>query len=278
MVIYAALVLPFAVLFSALYSYFIWFIPFPYFNFIGTLIAGFLVGYIFPIKTSKCTNSTVALVSVVLFALLCHYIGWAVWLDLYINQGEIIEINHPRSPISAFVPSSSNLDQIITLFTDPSLLFSFLTDLGEYGYFTIFSVTPSGFGLYLIWLVELIMFVGAAAVAAFQKSNEPFNPERNEWLKSTKIRLSYISDENSLFSALRSQNASFFEELAPTGKEESHAEVEIWHLDNEQAYISIKNKMMKINDNGKTDSDDTELIQYASISNKTLSILLAKAT
>jgi hypothetical protein len=278
LILFSALLLPFGMLFSFLYSYFIWYIPFPYFNFIGTIVAGFIVGFIFPTKTSKCTNSSVALLSVIAFALICHYVGWAVWMDLFLNQDEIIEIENARSPISAILPSSSNLDQIILLFTDPSLLFALITSLAEEGYFSMFSVTPSGVGLYLIWAIELILFVGAAAFAAFEKSNHPFNIERNAWLQSTTLRLNYIEDTALLYSALRTRNRDYFEELAVTSKEESHSEIEVWHLDTKQAYISIKNKLMKINDKGKSEFEDQELIKYATINQDTLRNLLAKST
>jgi hypothetical protein len=93
---------------------------------------------------------------ILIFALICHYFGWITWMDLYINQSDVIEINHPRSPISSIVPSSSNLDQILYLFTNPSVFFSNISKLAQTGYFSIFSYTPQGFMLCLIWIVYMV--------------------------------------------------------------------------------------------------------------------------
>jgi len=118
LILLSILFLPLGFFFSFIYAYLMWFNPFPYINAIATVVLGVLIGFVFPIKLSKCTNSKVAIYSILIFALVCHYFGWITWMDLYINQSDVIEINHPRSPISSIVPSSSNLDQILYLFTN----------------------------------------------------------------------------------------------------------------------------------------------------------------
>jgi hypothetical protein len=272
------LFLPLGFVFSFIYSYLMWFNPFPYINVIATAVLGVLIGFVFPIKLSKCTNSKVAIFSILIFALVCHYFGWITWMDLFINQSDVIEINHPRSPISSIVPSSSNLDQILYLFTNPSVFLSNISIIAQTGYFSIFSYTPQGFMLYVIWILELLMILYFSTFTSYERSNEPYNISKNKWLESFKIQLSYISILESLKNAIINTDEKFFENMTQAEKEESFTEFEVWHLGEEQAYLTVKNHTKRIDEKGKIKYDEQDLIKYAKIDNKILSVLRIKSS
>jgi MFS family permease len=278
LIIFSILALPIGFALSFVYAYLMWFIPIPYFNVIITAFFGVLIGFIFPIKLSKCTNSKIAIFSILLFGLICHYFGWITWIDLYINQSEVIEIKHPRSPISSIVPSSSNLDQILYLFTKPSVFFSDLTIIAQTGYFSIFSITPKGFVLYFIWFLELLIILYFSSFSSYERSNEPFSVERNKWLKSSKIRLSYISDLGSLKKAINNSDNTLFQNLAQAEKEESFSELELWYLDDEEAYLTVKNHKKRIDEKGKIQFDEEELIEYTKIDKTIQSTIMLKSS
>ena len=278
LLLFSILFLPLGFGFTFIYAYLMWFIPFPYFNFIATAVLGVLIGYIFPIKLSKCTNSKVAIYSILIFALVCHYFGWITWMDLYINQSDVIEINHPRSPISSIVPSSSNLNQILYLLTNPSVVFSNISIIAQTGYFSIFSYTPQGFILYVIWILELLIILYFSTFTSYERSNEPFNTAKNKWLDSFKIQISYISILDSLKNALINVDKKFFEKMTQAEKEESYTEFEVWHLEDEQAYITVKNYKKRIDEKGKIKYDEQELIKYAKIDIKILNVLRTKSS
>ena len=276
LILLSILFLPLGFVFSFIYAYLMWFIPFPYFNVIITAALGVLIGFVFPIKLSKCTNSKVAIFSILIFALICHYFGWITWMDLYINQSDVIEIKHTRSPISSIVPSSSNLEQILYLFTNPSVFFSNISKLAQTGYFSIFSYTPQGFMLCLIWILELLIILYFSSFTSSERSNEPFNLAKNKWLESFKIQLSYISILESLKNAIINTDEKFFENMTQAEKEESFTEFEVWHLGEEQAYLTVKNHKKRIDEKGKIKHDEQELIKYAKIDSKILSVLRIK--
>lgn len=278
LILLTTLFLPLGFIFTFIYAYVMWFNPFPYFSVIATAVLGVLIGFVFPIKLGKCTNSKVAIFSILIFAFICHYFGWLTWMDLYINQGNLIEINHPRSPISSIVPSSSNLDQILYLFTNPSVFFSNISIIAQTGYFSIFSYTPQGIMLYVIWILELLILLYFSTFTSYERSNEPFNKAKNKWLESFKIQLSYISILESLKNAIINADEKFFENMTQAEKEESFTEFEVWHLGEEQAYLTVKNHKKRIDEKGKIKYDEQELIKYAKIDSKILSVLRIKSS
>lgn len=278
LILFSILFLPLGFVFSFIYSYLMWFNPFPYINVIATAVLGILIGFVFPIKLSKCTNSKVAIFSILIFTLVCHYFGWITWMDLYINQSDVIEINHPRSPISSIVPSSSNLDQILYLFTNPSVFLSNISIIAQTGYFSIFSYTPQGFMLYVIWIFELLIILYFSTFTSYERSNEPFNIAQNKWLESFKIQLSYISILESFKNAIINVDEKFFENMTQAEKEESFTEFEVWHFGEEQAYLTVKNHKKRIDEKGKIKYDEQELIKYAKIDSKILSVLRIKSS
>jgi hypothetical protein len=277
-ILFSILLMPFGFAFSFLYAYLMWYIPFPYFNIIIAAVFGAILGFILPVKLSKCTNSKVAIFSAVIFAFVCHYFGWVAWMDLFINKGDVIEINHPKSPISSIVPSTSNLDQIFYLFTNPSIFLYNLPIIAKDGYFSIFSFVPKGFSLYLIWFIEMATVLFFSAFTSYERSNEPFSVVKNKWLKSFNIKLSYIGNLDLLNQALQDGDKSFFDNLISPEVDDSYSEIEIWHIDEEQAYITIKNKEKQIDEKGKTKFEEKELVKYIKINHEILEIFLNKLT
>jgi hypothetical protein len=276
-ILFSILLIPFGFAFSFLYAYLTWYNPFTFLDFIIVAVFGVILGFILPVKLSKCTNSKVAIISAIIFAFICHYFGWVVWMDLYINQTDVIEINHPKSPISSIVPSTSDLDQIFILFTNPSILFSILQKIAKDGYFSIFSYMPKGFSLYLIWFLEMATVLFLSAFASYERSNEPFSVEKNKWLKSFDIKLSYIGNLNLLKQAILDGDKSFFDNLDSPDADSSFSEFKIWHIDDDQAYITIKNKERQIDENGKTKFEEKELVKYVKINQETLKVFLNKS-
>jgi len=279
LILFSFLLIPFGFIFSFLYSYLAWYIPYPYFKIIIAIAFGSILGYILPIKLSKCTNSKVAILSAVIFAFICHYFGWIIWTDLYFNlrKDGIIEITHPESPISAIAISSSNIKQIIVLLRNPSVFFKAMLYITKNWYYEIFSFKAEGFSLYLIWFLEMAIVLFFSAFTSYKRSNNPFCIEKNKWLKSFEIKLSYISNLDLLKQALIEGDKSFFENLVTPEAENSFSEIEIWHIGDAQAYITIKNNEKQIDEKGKTKFEEKELVEYVKINHEILNIFLSKS-
>ena len=279
LVLFSFLIIPFGFVFSFLYSYLMWYIPFPYFKIIIALVFGSILGLIIPIKLSKCTNSKVAILSAVIFAFICHYFGWIIWVDLCLNltKESVVEINHPRSPISAIALSSSNINQIIFLITNPSAFLNVMLLITKNWYYEIFSFKVEGFSLYLIWFLEMAIVLFFSAFHSYKRSNNPFSIDKNKWLKSFEIKLSYISNLELLNQALIDSDKSFFENLVSPEAENSFSEIKVWHIDDAQAYINIKNSEKQIDGKGKTKFEEKELVEYVKINHEILNIFLSKS-
>jgi hypothetical protein len=275
--LFSLLLIPIGFVFSFIYAYIMWYSPFPYINIIVAAVFGVILGFIFPVKWSKCTNSNVAIFSILIFAFICHYFGWVTWMDLRINQGEVIEINHPKSPISSITMSSSNLEQIVYLFTHPFAFLNVIPEIAKDGYFKIFSFQPKGFSLYLIWFLEMAIVLFFSAFVSYKRANEPFSVSKNKWLKSFEIKLSYISNLDLLNQALIDGDKSFFENLVSPEAENSFSEIKIWHIDDAQAYINIKNNEKQIDGKGKTKFEEKDLVEYVKINHEILNIFLSKS-
>ena len=115
-----------------------------------------------------------------------------------------------------------------------------------------------------------------SAFASSERSNEPFSVVKNKWLKSFNIKLSYITNLDLLNQALLVGDKSFFDNLISPETENSFSEIEIWHIDDEQAYITVKNKEKQINEKGKTKFEEKELVKYVKINHEILGIFLNK--
>jgi hypothetical protein len=279
LILFSFLIIPFGFIFSFIYAYIMWYSPFPYINIIVAAVFGVILGLIFPIKWSKCTDSKVAILSALIFAFICHYFGWIIWTDLFFNlrKDGIIDIAHPESPISSILVSSSNIKKIIFLSRNPSVFFKAMLVIKEDFYYKIFSFKVDGFSLYLIWFLEAAIVLFFSAFVSYKRANEPFSVSKNKWLKSFEIKLSYISNLDLLNQALIDGDKSFFENLVSPEAENSFSEIKIWHIDDAQAYINIKNKEKQIDGKGKTKFEEKELVEYVKINHEILNVFLSKS-
>jgi hypothetical protein len=273
---YSILFFPVGIILAFIYSYLIWYIPIPYFNFFITAGFGVILSFILPIKLSKCTNSNFAIGFALIFALVSHYFSWAVWMDLFLNQGNVIEIDHAKSPVSSIVPSSSNLDQIIFLLKNPSVLFNYMSLIAKEGYFTIFYYQPKGFVLYAIWVIEMLMIIFLAVFTSNSRSNEPFSVKNNKWYPSFEYELDFITDTDKLLQELENNETTYLISLKNKEPDSNYSEFKLWYLENDQSYLSVKNKVRKVDEKGKIDFEEIEITNYLKVDDSVVKLLMFK--
>lgn len=247
LILFSILMLPFGFFISFIYTLLIHYIPFIYANFLITCGFGVVIGFIYPIKLTKCTNSKVAIFNIVIFALICHYFGWCVWGNLILSE--------------------ISFRDIISLFVNPSVLFDTIKIISIVGHFSIASYEPSGYELYLIWIIELFLVLFFAAFTVNDRCNQPFSFKQNKWFSSSTLKLSYITNIEYLIHAIISGNYQYFSQLSKYEEGKDYSEIEIWHLENEPAYLTIKNFEKKTNENGKSKFEETEIIKYVKVDN-----------
>jgi hypothetical protein len=89
--------------------------------------------------------------------------------------------------------------------------------------------------------------------------------------------VSYISDLESLKNAFLQGDSILFENLPPAEKDNSFTEFEVWHLDEEPAFVSLKNHKMRHDEKGKVKYDEQELLKYAKLDSAILQVLKVKS-
>ncbi|MCP4658880.1 MAG: hypothetical protein GY856_26000 [bacterium] len=106
-------------------------------------------------KIGKTRNSTFTLMGGLAVGLVAEYLGWVSWI---------------------FAASKQS-----ALALHPETLWLVIQDVAESGAWSIFSWTPTGFALYLIWFIELLMIVGVSAMVAISLISRPFCERCRKW-------------------------------------------------------------------------------------------------
>jgi hypothetical protein len=162
------------------YGYAIYYIPFIYFNFFIVLgyggVTGFVVGKL--ARLGKVRNGKIIFFSGLLAGLLAEYTGWIAWLtamagDLWMLGG----------------------------FLFPSEVLSLIRVLNQEGAWSILGVTPTGWFLYLIWIVEAIMVIGTAVLlCAGTGLGDPYCEKCKRWVDQEEMitLLEQVADPNML--------------------------------------------------------------------------------
>lgn len=255
LVLFSILLLPFGFILSFIYSYLIWYAlaiqsVFIYPIFIVIFGFGGSLGILYPNKLSKCTNLKVAIFSSIIFALVCYYFRWCVWIDLHTNASESIDLGKGWGPISSIPLATSNIFKIIEIFTNPSIFIRFIKETVEDGNLIAASL-------------ELLIILFCAAFISYDFYNQPFSFKQKKWYSSSTIKISIIDNVESLIHAIKNGDIPYFIQLSKYEKGNDYSEIEIWHLENEPAYLTIKNFEKKINENGKSKFEETKIIKYA---------------
>ena len=163
------------------YSYFIYYMPFIYLSFLGTvgfaLVDGFAVAGL--MRWGKMRSTFFCVVGAALVTCVSYYLSWAVWVALVVSDKELS------------VPS-------LELAQNPSALWALTGLIAEKGAWNIRGLTVSGAALWAVWGVEaLIVLVGAPAMAWGMMNADPFCESCEKWCEEDQDVLSVAAAEES---------------------------------------------------------------------------------
>ena len=122
--------------------------------------------------------------------------------------------------------------------------------------------------------MEFIIIFFFSIFIACDKSTEPYNIEKKRWLKSFKIQIKHISHLDLLLRAIVNNDKTYFDNLTFSEKKVNYTEFETWYLNDEQAFVTIKNFIKR--DEKKDNYEEYELVKYAKISPEILNSLKMK--
>ena len=260
-----------------IYAYLLWYIPIVYINFLITIGYACSVGFIiniFAISFGKVRNPFLGAFFGFLGAFFALYFHYAVWVDLVINSGEVIG----NSRLGITISNIKFLD-VFALATQPQLLLDYILEINKIGTWGIRSATVSGTFLYVIWAIEALVVFVISVVVNYSGTKDPFCELENAWYKSQKLpKFNYIDDKITLLKAISNSDSKAFFELEKVENEDSdHSIFDLYSAPkNNDHYLTITNKLAKINKKGNLDFESEEVTQFLRINGVIRNLLLEK--
>lgn len=253
---------------ALIYSYAIWYIPFPYINFILAGVFGYAIGMaiiIIMIRMGKVRNKNLARFFAILGAFLGLYFAWAVWADLAIHVGD------------SFV--NVRFSEVLALVLNPGLLFELIGEINSVGVWGLKSTAVSGTPLTIIWIIEAIIIVGVALLVSSGASSQPFCEINKKWFDTKDAKPhAFLTDPEPIIDALASGDVETVQgvEVPLDGAAENHSVWQIYFNETNENYLSIVNKVKKVNDKGDVSFEDHPVVEYLSISEQIANMLMSR--
>ena len=241
-----------SILFGFIYAYAIFYIPFIYLNFFITLIFGAGIGLAVGKSgfLTKVRNKNVMLLFGLIFGLLAEYFGWVFWIYAASEQ-QLLSFN-------------------------PSTVIYTMQGVAEFGAWSIFGWTPTGSALYIIWLIEGVMIVGAAVGTTLMGiGSNPFCEKCQRWTETT-VLASYLEPIVNLpefVDALENKRLEVLTNLAnlkSSGDNRTRVELASCESCDNAHYLTLKEVRTNINDKGEPEVEENVLVENLVIDPATL--------
>jgi len=232
-----------------LYALGIIYIPFIYILFLLTGIFGVTIGLVmqFAMMLGKVRNPLLGLGLGIVGGLIALYIHWAVWLTSVGGQ---------------------ELSLAVELGLNPMFMFDVISEVNQTGTWGVSSGAVSGIFLTIVWVIEALVIVGAAAYFPYSQACTPFSERANDWFKEKTLPiLSYIEDKASFVSKLEQGRSDVFDSLTYLSEgNQNHSVFTLYEIEKDDCYISVVNKVMKVEKDGDVDFDEEDVVEHISIS------------
>ncbi|MCT4645821.1 MAG: hypothetical protein N4A74_12610 [Carboxylicivirga sp.] len=251
-----------SILSAYLYALLVAFIPFIYLNAMITGVFGIVIGFtvIYISRITLIRNAKVRFTIGVVSGIIGVLAQWLVFL-FFLVTGEI--------------PLQDTIQQGVFLL-DPVILKDLLSELYNYGTWSIFGVTLRGIPLLLIWLAEAVIIIGAPLLLLLKYPISPFSEKLNQWYPKKVLAqdFAYVSGVVSYIKELRDSKAENLLHY-PRGDGHRHSRVSIYFMEQEEiAYLSTDNIYITSGDKGGKDIDP--VVRFVAIPNQVAKQLLDK--
>lgn len=245
-----------AAVLSFIYAFLDYYNPFIYVTFLATAVVGLGVGMAVNVGATlgKVRSPLYARLVGVLSGFLAVYLCWAFYL--WAAQMAIEEL-----PVVAGFQEAK-------LSFDPSRMYAVVQVIAENGLWSIFGGTPTGWGLYAIWLVEAAIIFGAAVIVA-TGNDKPFCEECSEW---TGQQENLLSLENTDFAQLRTdleeERYERIDELCTGAHEPANclrATLFTCPKCDNSNYLTIQHVVVTLDKDGDEQKEETEIVKRLAI-------------
>jgi len=222
-----------------------------------------LLLYYFVIGAGKVRNQNRAILFAGIAGLLASYYQWAFWLDVTLN---------PSAWVDPYHLISTNLN--------PVVMVSRLIEIHGTHEISIFNLHVRGMWASLIRIAEVGIIVGISVALALKKVQEPFSESQNSWAHKVLLPpYEYIEISWWLKSTLEDDDFTFLKSIKrATSDKKSHSIFTLYDCGEDKYYLSIINRMMSSDGNGKTKNEDDEFLKQILIDKASAEFLLAAET
>ncbi|KQR66949.1 hypothetical protein [Pedobacter sp. Leaf176] len=253
------------VILSIIYIALQWFIPFIYLNFFIAAGLGLGVGggVFIAIGSGKIRNTKFECVLAVLCGLLAWYCQWALFVSLmYEAEGSMGG--------GMWVRSSFNLSGFWSVLTHPELLFQAMLSLNDVGTFTLKQNTVSGTLLWVVWVIEALIIIGAPILFSLSgRSTSPFSEQNDQWMEERDVegKLKTVNDPDQMIMELNTGNLKSLKEFLPADDlSNDYATLRIYESSGDPvSYISVTNISHKADKKGELKKETKTVIEYLKI-------------
>lgn len=255
----------FTVILSIIYIALQWFIPFIYLNFFIAAGLGFGVGggVFIAIGSGKIRNTKFEFMLAILCGLLAWYCQWALFVSLmYEAEGSMGG--------GMWVRSSFNLLGFWSVLTHPELLFQAMLSLNDVGTFTLKHNTVSGTFLWVVWVIEALIIIGAPILFSLSgRSKSPFSEQNDQWMEERDVegKLKTVTDPDQMIQELNTGNLKFLKDFLPADDlSNDYATLRIYESPGDPvSYISVTNISHKADKKGALKKETKTVIEYLRI-------------
>jgi len=265
--IFISLIMAFVitVILSIIYIALQWFIPFIYLNFFIAAGLGFGVGggVFIAIGSGKIRNTKYECVLAVLCGLLAWYCQWALFVSL-MSEAE------GSMGGGMWVRSSFNLSGFWSVLTHPKVLFQAMLSLNDVGTFTLKQNTVSGMLLWVVWVIEALIIIGAPILFSLSgRSTSPFSEQNDQWMEERDVeeKLKTVNDPDQMIKELNTGNLKSLKDFLPADDlSNDYATVRIYESPSDPvSYISVTNISHKADKKGELKKETKTVIEYLKI-------------
>jgi hypothetical protein len=250
------------VILSIIYIALQWFIPFIYLNFFIAAGLGFGVGggVFIAIGAGKIRNTTYERVLAVLCGILAWYCQWALFVSL-------MAAAEGSMGGGMWVRSSFNLTGFWYILSHPEILFRAMLSLNEVGTFNLKHNTVSGTLLWVVWVIEALIIIGAPILVSLSgRATSPFSEQNDRWMEERDVegKLKTVTDPDKMIKELSTGNLKSLKDFLPADDlSTDYATLRIYESPGDPiSYISVTNNSHQADKKGELKKETKTVIEY----------------
>jgi hypothetical protein len=216
--------------------------------------------YLLPLGRGRSENTIYERALAVLCGILAWYCQWSLFVSL-------MAAAEGSMGGGMWVRSSFNLTGFWYILTHPEILFRAMLSLNEVGTFTLKRNTVSGTLLWVVWVIEALIIIGAPILVSLSgRATSPFSEQNDEWMEDRDVegKLKTVTDPDQMIKELSTGNLNSLKDFLPADDlSTDYATLHIYESPGDPvSYISVINNSHKADKKGELKKETKTVIEY----------------